>query len=94
MQVKKVLLFTTEVLVQGPANSSVDVIHALTATGTSTVSFGDDHNKIPVSVFAESRGKRQSRVEGIPIFAITDKGQGGSQLRLEMKPFGVVAKDR
>ena len=24
---------------------------------------------------------------------ITDKGQGGSQLRLEMKPFGVVAKD-
>ncbi len=38
-------------------------------------------------------GKRQSRVEGIPIFVITDKGQGGSQLRLEMKPFGVVAKD-
>ncbi len=47
---------------QGPANSSVDVIHALTATGTSTVSFGDDHNKIPVSgVFAESRGKRDNQ---------------------------------
>ena len=81
-------------LVQGPANSSVDVIHALTATGTSTVSFGDDHNKIPVSgVFAESRGEKTIKSEGIPIFVITDKGQGGSQLRLEMKPFGVVAKD-
>lgn len=81
-------------LVQGPNNSYVDVVHSDTATGTSTVSFGDDHSKIPVSgIFAEARGERTLKSEGIPIFVISDKGPEGNQLSLEMQPFGVVAKD-
>ena len=43
-------------LVQGANNSYVDVIHSETAAGTSQVSFGDDHSKIPVSgIFKEAR---------------------------------------
>lgn len=81
-------------LVQGANNSYVDVIHSDTASGTSTVSFGDDHSKIPVSgIFKEARGEKTLKSEGIPIFVIADKGLEGNQLRLEMQPFGVVAKD-
>lgn len=81
-------------LVQGPGNSYVDVVHSSTATGTSTVSFGDDHSKIPVSgIFKEARGEKTLKSEGIPIFVIAEKGLEGNQLRLEMQPFGVVAKD-
>lgn len=81
-------------LVQGPENSYVDVVHSETATGTSKVSFGDDHSKIPVSgIFKEARGEKTLKSEGIPIFVIADKGIEGDQLRLEMQPFGVVAKD-
>ena len=81
-------------LVQGPENSYVDVVHSATATGTSTVSFGDDHSKIPVSgIFKEARGEKTLKSEGIPIFVIADKGEGENQLKLEMQPFGVVAKD-
>ena len=81
-------------LVQGPNNSYVDVVHSKTAIGTSKVSFGDDHNKIPVSgIFKEARGEKTLKSEGIPIFVIADKGIEGNQLRLEMQPFGVVAKD-
>lgn len=81
-------------LVQGPDNSYVDVVHSETATGTSQVSFGDDHSKIPVSgIFKEARGEKTLKSEGIPIFVIADKGIEGDQLRLEMQPFGVVAKD-
>ena len=81
-------------LVQGPNNSYVDVIHSETASGTSKVSFGDDHSKIPVSgIFKEARGEKTLKSEGIPIFVIADKGIEGDQLRLEMQPFGVVAKD-
>lgn len=81
-------------LVQGPDNSYVDLVHSSTATGTSTVSFGDDHSKIPVSgIFKEARGEKTLKSEGIPIFVIADKGIEGNQLRLEMQPFGVVAKD-
>lgn len=81
-------------LVQGPDNSYVDVVHSETATGTSQVSFGDDHSKIPVSgIFKEARGEKTLKSEGIPIFVIADKGIEGNQLRLEMQPFGVVAKD-
>lgn len=81
-------------LVQGANNSYVDVIHSDTASGTSKVSFGDDHNKIPVSgIFKEARGEKTLKSEGIPIFVIADKGIEGNQLRLEMQPFGVVAKD-
>lgn len=81
-------------LVQGSNNSFVDVIHSETASGTSKVSFGDDHSKIPVSgIFKEARGEKTLKSEGIPIFVIADKGLEGNQLRLEMQPFGVVAKD-
>lgn len=81
-------------LVQGANNSYVDVIHSDTASGTSKVSFGDDHSKIPVSgIFKEARGEKTLKSEGIPIFVIADKGIEGNQLRLEMQPFGVVAKD-
>ena len=81
-------------LVQGPNNSYVDVVHTETAYGTSRVSFGDDHSKIPVSgIFKEARGEKTLKSEGIPIFVIADKGLEGNQLRLEMQPFGVVAKD-
>lgn len=81
-------------LVQGPENSYVDVVHSSTANGTSTVSFGDDHTKIPVSgIFKEARGEKTLKSEGIPIFVIADKGEGENQLKLEMQPFGVVAKD-
>lgn len=81
-------------LVQGPNNSYVDVIHSKTASGTSKVSFGDDHSRIPVSgIFKEARGEKTIKSEGIPIFVIADKGIEGNQLRLEMQPFGVVAKD-
>lgn len=81
-------------LVQGPNNSYVDVVHSGTASGTSKVSFGDDHSKIPVSgIFKEARGEKTLKSEGIPIFVIADKGIEGNQLRLEMQPFGVVAKD-
>ena len=81
-------------LVQGPDNSYVDVVHSSTATGTSKVSFGDDHSKIPVSgIFKEARGEKTLKSEGIPIFVIADKGIEENQLRLEMQPFGVVAKD-
>lgn len=81
-------------LVQGPTNSYVDVVHSDTATGTSTVSFGDDHSKIPVSgIFAEARGERTLKSEGIPIFVIAHKESEGKLLALEMQPFGVVAKD-
>lgn len=81
-------------LVQGPNNSYVDVVHSATASGTSKVSFGDDHSKIPVSgIFAEARGEKTLKSEGIPIFVIADKGEGENQLKLEMQPFGVVAKD-
>lgn len=81
-------------LVQGPDNSYVDVVHSSTATGTSTVSFGDDHSKIPVSgIFKEARGEKTLKSEGIPIFVIADKGIEENQLRLEMQSFGVVAKD-
>lgn len=81
-------------LVQGPDNSYVDVVHSATATGKSTVSFGDDHSKIPVSgIFKEARGEKTLKSEGIPIFVIADKGIEENQLRLEMQPFGVVAKD-
>lgn len=81
-------------LVQGPNNSYVDVVHTATAAGTSKVSFGDDHSKIPVSgIFKEARGEKTLKSEGIPIFVITDKGEGENQLKLEMQPFGVVAKD-
>ena len=81
-------------LVQGPANSYVDVVHADAASGTSTVSFGDDHSKLPVSgIFRHARGERTIKSEGIPVFVIADKGAEGGQLQLEMEPFGVVAKD-
>lgn len=81
-------------LVQGPNNSYVDVVHSKTASGTSTVSFGEDHSKIPVSgIFAEARGEKTIKSEGIPVFVIKDKGAEGNQLQLEMEPFGVVAKD-
>ena len=81
-------------LVQGPNNSYVDVVHSETATGTSKVSFGDDHSKIPVSgIFNEARGEKTIKSEGIPVFVIKDKGEDGKQLQLEMEPFGVVAKD-
>ena len=81
-------------LVQGPNNSYVDVVHSETASGTSKVSFGDDHSKIPVSgIFKEARGEKTIKSEGIPIFVIADKGAEGKQLQLEMEPFGVVAKD-
>lgn len=81
-------------LVQGPNNSYVDVVHSKIASGTSTVSFGEDHSKIPVSgIFAEARGEKTIKTEGIPIFVIADKGSGNGQLQLEMEPFGVVAKD-
>lgn len=81
-------------LVQGPNNSYVDVVHSETAAGTSMVSFGDDHSKIPVSgIFKEARGEKTLKSEGIPIFVIADKGIEENQLRLEMQPFGVVAKD-
>ena len=82
-------------LVQGPNNSYVDVVHSDTATGISTVSFGDDHSKIPVSgVFAEARGEKTLKSEGIPVFVIANRDSGkGSPLSLEMEPFGVVAKD-
>ena len=81
-------------LVQGANNSYVDVIHSDTASGTSKVSFGDDHSKIPVSgIFKEARGEKTLKSEGIPIFVIADKGIEENQLRLEMQPFGVVAKD-
>lgn len=81
-------------LVQGPNNSYVDVLHSATASGISSISFGDDHSKIPVSgIFKEARGEKTLKSEGIPIFVIADKGIEGNQLRLEMQPFGVVAKD-
>ena len=81
-------------LVQGPANSYVDVVHADAASGNSTVSFGDDHSKLPVSgIFRHARGERTIKSEGIPVFVIADKGAEGGQLQLEMEPFGVVAKD-
>lgn len=81
-------------LVQGPNNSYVDVVHSETATGTSKVSFGDDHSKLPVSgIFTEARGEKTIKSEGIPVFVIKDKGEVGKQLELEMEPFGVVAKD-
>lgn len=81
-------------LVQGPDNSYVDVVHSATATGTSTVSFGEDHNKIPVSgIFAEARGEKTLKRVGIPVFVISNRNGGeGEPLELEMKPFGVVAK--
>lgn len=81
-------------LVQGPNNSYVDVVHSKTASGTSTVSFGEDHSKIPVSgIFAEARGEKTLKRVGIPVFVIANREGGeGEPLELEMKPFGVVAK--
>lgn len=82
-------------LVQGPDNSYVDVVHSETATGTSQVSFGDDHSKIPVSgIFKEARGEKTLKSVGIPVFVIANREGGeGSPLELKMQPFGVVAKD-
>lgn len=71
-------------LVQGANNSYVDVIHSDTASGTSTVSFGDDHSKIPVSgIFKEARGEKTLKSEGIPIFVIADKGIEGNHFGLK-----------
>lgn len=81
-------------LVQGSTNSYVDVVHSATASGISTVSFGNNPNNNPASgVFKSARGEKTPKAIGIPVFMIDDKGAEGNQLKLEMQPFGVVAKD-
>lgn len=80
-------------LVQGPNNSQVDVIRAETATGTSKVVFGDHSHLPPIGVFAQSKGEKTPKENGIPVFIVEKRTDNADDLVLTMKDFGVKAKE-
>ena len=80
MQVKKVSVIHYRGLVQGPANSSVDVIHALTATvGTSRYLLEMTTTRFRLAASLQNlAGKKTIKSEGIPIFVIPTKDKAES----------------
>lgn len=80
-------------LVQGPNNSAVDIVHADTAAGNSTVVFGDAYYNTR-GIFSGARGEKTVKNQGIPVFVIADRGSADNALQLQMTPFSLVDKDR